>query len=70
MGSIPVKTKLPKTLYVRWDYPENGDPWLVTGDSGEELLENATDQKTIGVYELKKTVLVKSTVSVSVMEKT
>jgi hypothetical protein len=65
------KNKLPKTLYVRWEYPNNGhdDPWLNVNETVEDSLESASDEKIVGVYELKKKVLVKSTVSVSVQEK-
>lgn len=65
-----MKKKLPKTLYVRWDYPTNGDPWLLTGESAEDLLEDAADQKTVGVYTLTRQAVVKSSVSVSVRAKT
>jgi hypothetical protein len=63
------KNKLPQTLYVRWDYPNNGEPWLTVNETAEDSLETATDEKIVGVYELKKKLLVKSTVSVSVSEK-
>jgi hypothetical protein len=63
------KNKLPQTLYIRWEYPDNGEPWLTVNESAEDSLESATDEKIVGVYELKKKVLVKSTVSVSVQEK-
>lgn len=61
--------QLPKTLYVRWDYPDHDEPWLSVNEDPEDSLESASDQKIVGVYELKKKVLVKSTVSVSVQEK-
>ena len=63
------KKKLPKTLYIRWDYPKNSEPWLTVNENAEDSLEDATDQKIVGLYELKKKVLVRSTVSVSVQEK-
>ena len=63
------KNKLPRTLFIRWDYPKNGEPWLLVNDTAEASLEDASDEKIVGVYELKKKVLVKSTVSVSVQEK-
>jgi hypothetical protein len=63
------KNKLPQKLYIRWDYPVNGDPWLTVSEIAEDALESASDEKIVGVYELKKKVLVKSTVSVSVSEK-
>jgi hypothetical protein len=64
------KNKLPQTLYVRWNYPGgNEEPWLTANESAEDSVESASDEKVVGVYELKKEVLVKSTVSVSVQEK-
>ena len=60
------KNKLPRTLYIRWDYPDNGKPWLTVNQNAEDSLEFVSDEKIVGVYELKKKVLVKSTVSVSV----
>ena len=63
------KNKLPQTLYVRWDYPKNDDPWLDVTEHVEDSLESASDEKIVGVYELKKKVLVKSIVSTSVQGK-
>ena len=63
------KKKLPKTLYVRWEQSGNDDSWLRVNEVAADSLDSASDEKVVGVYELKKKVLVKSTVSVSVSEK-
>ena len=62
--------KLPKTLYVRWGKPlRDEDAYLQADTEAENLLENASDEKVAGVYELQKVVSVKSTVSVSVQQR-
>lgn len=62
--------KLPKTLYVRWEQGNKTEaPWLVTGETARECLEDPDDQKEIGVYELRKMIVAKSTVSISVQAK-
>lgn len=60
--------KLPQQLFVRWDGKDLD--WLNADTTADALLESASDQKTLGVYELKRTVVAKSTVAVSVREKT
>lgn len=63
--------KLPQTLYVRWEDPGRGEePFLREGESVEDLMDAPPDTQTIGVYELQKLIVAKSTVSVSSGEKT
>ena len=60
---------LPKMIYVRWDKPLNGEPYLQPALGPEDLLEFAADEKTIGVYTLKEIVVAKSTITTSVRKK-
>jgi hypothetical protein len=61
--------RLPKTVYVRYD-GETNSQFLRAEKDAVDLLEAASDTQIVGVYELKGYSEVKSTVTVSVREKT
>ena len=48
---MPAK-KLPKTVYVCWEIPSSGDPYL---ECSNHLLCFGEDGTEVGIYELKQT---------------
>ena len=48
---MPTK-KLPKTVYVCWEIPSSGDPYL---ECSNDFLFFGADGTEVGVYELKHT---------------
>ena len=48
---MPAK-KLPKAVYVCWEFPSNGDPYLECSPSPQSFGEDGTQ---VGVYQLKQT---------------
>lgn len=57
------RQKLPATLYVRIDHPENGDAWFSCEDTLEASLED-DGPDDVGVYRLVEVKRVRKTIQI------
>ena len=54
------KRNFSKTIYVSWEKPEHGDPWMEVHLDPSEVSEVFTDVE-VGVYKLERVAKVKTT---------